>query len=98
KLASAGNNNNSESPSTKISPFEKNKLLFVESKNLSKKSKSLEFNLVYFSRKGYATLLFIKIIFLGSIDATRLVLCEVSINRSEEHTSELQSRFDLVCR
>src|SRR5207249_7321306 len=30
---------------------------------------------------------------------TELVLPQIlSINRSEEHTSELQSRFDLVCR
>src|SRR5437868_14757574 len=26
------------------------------------------------------------------------VVCHASISRSEEHTSELQSRFDLVCR
>src|SRR5207249_11957363 len=26
------------------------------------------------------------------------VFCPVAANRSEEHTSELQSRFDLVCR
>src|SRR5207249_9151162 len=25
-------------------------------------------------------------------------VCEPSLDRSEEHTSELQSRFDLVCR
>src|SRR5699024_12737941 len=27
-----------------------------------------------------------------------VMLCRVEHNRSEEHTSELQSRFDLVCR
>src|SRR5438132_5406723 len=31
------------------------------------------------------------------VDATRK-LCEVSLKRSEEHTSELQSHSDLVCR
>src|SRR5207249_8922000 len=27
-----------------------------------------------------------------------LGVCSISLGRSEEHTSELQSRFDLVCR
>src|SRR5207249_11243732 len=31
-------------------------------------------------------------------DAAESILCDVQCDRSEEHTSELQSRFDLVCR
>src|SRR5699024_12635819 len=27
-----------------------------------------------------------------------IIICGILISRSEEHTSELQSRFDLVCR
>src|SRR5207249_5868125 len=35
----------------------------------------------------------------GFVDRTKeLVIEAVSVERSEEHTSELQSRFDLVCR
>src|SRR5699024_12790280 len=30
--------------------------------------------------------------------AASLIACSVTNSRSEEHTSELQSRFDLVCR
>src|SRR5207249_7744982 len=32
------------------------------------------------------------------IDADLVLLLEDGLHRSEEHTSELQSRFDLVCR
>src|SRR5699024_11490353 len=35
---------------------------------------------------------------LGLPDIGLTTLTEVSQRRSEEHTSELQSRFDLVCR
>src|SRR5699024_8540140 len=32
------------------------------------------------------------------VDTERQILHNVNLHRSEEHTSELQSRFDLVCR
>src|SRR5207249_12020017 len=35
---------------------------------------------------------------LGFIAGTAILLAWLSMVRSEEHTSELQSRFDLVCR
>src|SRR5699024_12138267 len=41
------------------------------------------------TRSGFFCLLFVDTIFLA---------CAYSVRRSEEHTSELQSRFDLVCR
>src|SRR5207249_9496421 len=34
----------------------------------------------------------------GSLTVAPTALKSLSISRSEEHTSELQSRFDLVCR
>src|SRR5438067_4482398 len=33
-----------------------------------------------------------------SVELTQAYLARAEANRSEEHTSELQSRFDLVCR
>src|SRR5699024_12590894 len=42
-----------------------------------------------------------KLLEMGAKDATLLIDGQellVSIDKSEEHTSELQSRFDLVCR
>src|SRR5207249_12303238 len=35
---------------------------------------------------------------LNVVSGTGHVTCNVETKRSEEHTSELQSRFDLVCR
>src|SRR5699024_12003325 len=35
---------------------------------------------------------------LGSRNALQDYACKDAFTRSEEHTSELQSRFDLVCR
>src|SRR5699024_11626381 len=34
----------------------------------------------------------------GAVQPLRIVHARASFGRSEEHTSELQSRFDLVCR
>src|SRR5699024_12244463 len=36
--------------------------------------------------------------FLAHVERVRAHLCVLPRMRSEEHTSELQSRFDLVCR
>src|SRR5699024_12457652 len=35
---------------------------------------------------------------MGGVIAAALVALAMGVSRSEEHTSELQSRFDLVCR
>src|SRR5207249_7231102 len=35
---------------------------------------------------------------LGALDTAQRAEVRVQVDRSEEHTSELQSRFDLVCR
>src|SRR5699024_11220603 len=42
---------------------------------------------------GFTTALWL--FFLGAFD---VALTQLLVERSEEHTSELQSRFDLVCR
>src|SRR5699024_12337605 len=36
--------------------------------------------------------------FPGSAEGSKCEICRPAPSRSEEHTSELQSRFDLVCR
>src|SRR5207249_10030516 len=41
---------------------------------------------------------FIDVDFAGERAASRLLVLFHGLERSEEHTSELQSRFDLVCR
>src|SRR5699024_11594245 len=36
--------------------------------------------------------------FVENLRQAQYITCRVDFRRSEEHTSELQSRFDLVCR
>src|SRR5699024_12320483 len=57
---------------------------------------------IFVNGPGYGELIFTGLARVGTPDAVNLVLAGtlgvMILARSEEHTSELQSRFDLVCR
>src|SRR5699024_11567700 len=79
---------------TQQTSFDKDQIV---QKNIYQDQTSYYTNISWDSKKTYEKLSNDKIIFKGLTEIT--FFCDITFNplRSEEHTSEFQSRFDLVC-